>query len=118
MLRPFMLQGPEESLHHGVVITNVLRRISRELALRVAERQGHTLTDVGIGPASNYTSGRLMMVDGFTVTAADTEENQAEYPQNPKQKEGLGFPILRGVTLIDMRTGLQLDAEVGPGHRP
>ena len=54
------------------------------------------------------------MVDGFTVTAADTEENQAEYPQNPKQKDGLGFPILRGVTLIDMRTGLQLDAEVGP----
>jgi len=93
---------------------NVLRRISRELALRAAERQGQTPTDVGIGPASNYTGGRLIMVDGFTVTAADTEENQAEYPQNPKQKDGLGFPILRGVTLIDMRTGLQLDAEVGP----
>lgn len=36
---------------------NVLRRISRELALRAAERPGPTLTDVGIGPASNYTGG-------------------------------------------------------------
>jgi len=70
--------------------------------------------DAGIGPASEYAGGRLIMVDGFTVTAADTAENQAEYPQNPKQKEGLGFPILRGVLLICMRTGLLLDADVGP----
>ena len=47
------------------------------------------------------------------LTAADTEANQAEYPQNPAQKEGLGFPILRGVALICMRTGLLLDADVG-----
>jgi hypothetical protein len=54
------------------------------------------------------------MVDGFTVSAADTPENQAEYPQNPVQKPGLGFPILRGVALVCMRSGLLLDAEVGP----
>lgn len=70
--------------------------------------------DAGIGPASEYLLGRLIMVDGFTVTAADTPENQAEYPQNPVQKEGLGFPILRGVALVSMRSGLLLDAEVGP----
>ena len=70
--------------------------------------------DAGIGPASEYLLGRLIMVDGFTVTAADTPENQAEYPQNPVQKEGLGFPILRGVALVSMRSGMLLDAEVGP----
>jgi len=70
--------------------------------------------DAGLGPASEYAGGRLIMVDGFTVTAADTEDNQAEYPQNPVQKKGLGFPILRGVVLTCMRTGLLLDAEVGP----
>ena len=90
----------------------MLRRISGELAAK--DRSSQVPADVGIGPASNYHGGRFIMVDGFTVTAADTEENQAEYPQNPRQQEGLGFPILRGVTLIDMRTGLQLDAEVGP----
>jgi len=70
--------------------------------------------DAGIGPASEYTLGRLIMVDGFTVTAADTPENQAEYPQNSVQKKGLGFPILRGVALVCMRSGLLLDADVGP----
>jgi hypothetical protein len=58
--------------------------------------------------------GRMLLVDGFTVTAADTPENQEEYPQNPAQKKGLGFPILRGVSLTSMQTGLLIDAEIGP----
>ena len=100
----------------------VLRRISGEVATRAFEQLRQTVDgdgqsaprDAGIGPASEYAGGRLVIVDGFTVTAADTEENQAEYPQNPKQQEGLGFPILRGVVLICLRTGLLLDAQVGP----
>jgi hypothetical protein len=60
------------------------------------------------------TSGRVMLVDGFTVTAADTPENQEEFPQNPSQKEGLGFPIIRGVSLISMVTGLLVDLMLGP----
>ena len=28
--------------------------------------------------------------------------NQAEHPQNPAQKEGIGFPILRGASLISL----------------
>lgn len=59
-------------------------------------------------------SGRLIMVDGFTVVAADTPENQAEYPQNPAQKAGLGQPIMRAVVLTSMSTGLVIDAETGP----
>ena len=101
----------------------VLRKISGAVAARACEPASPTAQhdgrprpplDAGIGPASEYAGGRLIMVDGFTVTAADTAENQAEYPQNPKQKEGLGFPILRGVVLICMRSGLLLDADVGP----
>lgn len=99
----------------------VLRKISGAIAASACERHcptgesdGQPVRDAGIGPASEYAAGRLVIVDGFTVTAADTPENQAEYPQNPKQQEGLGFPILRGVVLICMRTGLLLDAEVGP----
>jgi hypothetical protein len=95
------------------ISSQVLRKISGAVAAPALE-QSCPLPDAGIGPASEYTGGRLVMVDGFTVTAADTPENQAEYPQNPKQKEGLGFPILRGVGLLCMRTGLLLDADVGP----
>lgn len=86
----------------------VLRRISFEIAKRAADGQAGPPADAGIGPASSYDGGRFVMVDGFTVTAADTSENQAEYPQNPRQKAGLGFPILRVVTLICMRSGLGL----------
>jgi hypothetical protein len=98
----------------------VLRKISGAVATHALneshDEKGATSfqADAGIGPVSQYHGGRLIMVDGFTVTAADTEANQAEYPQNPAQKEGLGFPILRGVALTCMRTGLLLDAEVGP----
>lgn len=60
------------------------------------------------------TSGRVLLFDGFTITAADTPENQEEFPQNPAQKEGLGFPIIRGVSLISMVTGLLVDLELGP----
>jgi hypothetical protein len=63
---------------------------------------------------SEPLTGRLLMVDGFTVTAADTPENQEEYPQNPAQQEGLGFPIIRGVSLISLTTGLLIGLELGP----
>ncbi len=55
-----------------------------------------------------------MMVDGFTVDVADTPENQQEYPQNPAQQDGLGFPILRCVSLISMATGMLVDLAIAP----
>ncbi|HQX48757.1 MAG TPA: hypothetical protein PLR25_02545 [Planctomycetaceae bacterium] len=55
--------------------------------------------------------GRVLLLDGFTCTADDTPKNQAEYPQNTAQKEGLGFPILRCVTLISLYTGLLFDVK-------
>ena len=58
--------------------------------------------------------GEIALVDGFTVTAADTAENQEAFPQNPAQKEGLGFPIIRGVSLISMVTGMLIDLVLGP----
>lgn len=63
---------------------------------------------------SRSTNGRILLVDGFTITAADTPENQRVYPQNPAQKPGLGFPILRCVSLISMTTGLLVDLVTGP----
>lgn len=63
---------------------------------------------------SRSTGGRILLVDGFTITAADTPENQRAYPQNPAQKPGLGFPVLRCVSLISMTTGLLVDLVSGP----
>jgi len=57
---------------------------------------------------------RVRLVDGTTVTLADTEENQAAYPQPTSQKAGLGFPIMRLVALLCLATGAVLDAATGP----
>ena len=70
--------------------------------------------DVVVDVQATPVSGRVLLFDGFTITAADTPENQNEFPQNPSQKEGLGFPIIRGVSLISMVTGLLVDLVLGP----
>jgi putative transposase len=46
------------------------------------------------------------LVDGTTVTAPDTPENQAAWPQPPTQQPGLGFPMIRLVVLLSLATAL------------
>lgn len=99
-----------------------VRDIARQLALsseEAFEQQNAASGETKAHPVleaieSQPTTGRILLVDGFTVTAADTPENQEEFPQNPAQKEGLGFPIIRCVSLISMVTGLLFDVMTGP----
>lgn len=50
--------------------------------------------------------GRIVeLVDGWTVTMADTAENQEQYPQIASQKPGCGFPIARMIGLFSLATG-------------
>lgn len=56
----------------------------------------------------------VRLVDGATVSLADTAENQAVYPQPSSQKAGLGFPICRLVGLICLGSGGVLNAATGP----
>ena len=88
--------------------------VERDTVLAEQEAAESLCPDVIANVKSVPVSCRILLVDGFTVTMADTPENQAEYPQNPAQKEGIGFPILRGVTLISMMTGMLFDCEIGP----
>lgn len=57
---------------------------------------------------------RVVIVDGSTVTMADTPENQAEFPQSRNQKAGLGFPIMRVVILLSLAVGTVLECALGP----
>jgi hypothetical protein len=56
----------------------------------------------------------VTLVDGTTFTAADTPENQAQYPQPDSQKPGLGFPMIRAVALISLAVGAVRDWAAGP----
>jgi hypothetical protein len=56
--------------------------------------------------AWRWKGHHVKLVDGTTVTMADTAENQEEYPQQSVQAEGLGFPIARVVVLLSLATGM------------
>ena len=59
--------------------------------------------------------GRVVkVVDGATITMADTRDNQQAYPQPRTQAPGVGFPIARIVVVFSLAVGVALDAAIGP----
>ena len=65
-------------------------------------------------PWWHWQGRRVRLVDGATVTLADTEENQEAYPQPSSQKPGLGFPQCRVVGLFCLGSGALLNAATAP----
>src|ERR1017187_10151189 len=83
--------------------------VIRRLTLRMAKGCEQA------APSQWLWHGRhVKLVDGTTVSMPDTEANQAEYPQNPVQEEGIGFPITRMVMLFSLATGMLCDIAMGP----
>ena len=101
-------------------VRDITRRIALEAELQVSHDDIDADSAVNLSPRvvdevrSQSSGGRVLLLDGFTITAADTPENQTEYPQNPAQEDGLGFPILRCVTLTSLFTGMLFDLACGP----
>lgn len=54
------------------------------------------------------------VIDGTTLTALDTAENQSMFPQQATQAEGVGFPIMRVVTVQSLATGMICDLAIAP----
>lgn len=66
-------------------------------------------------PADWLWKGRsVKLVDGTTVSLADSQDNQAHYPQHGNQTEGAGCPLARLVGVISLATGGILAAAIGP----
>jgi len=82
--------------------------------IRTLTRQTGGLVTDGAPDWWHWQQRRVRLADGATMTLADTEENQAKYPQPKSQKDGLGFPICRMVVLLCLATGVVLDAAIGP----
>ena len=60
-----------------------------------------------------FRGRNIYLIDGTTITMADTNSNQKEYPHTKTQKEGLGFPTCRIVAIISLTTGSIIDANIG-----
>ncbi len=70
-------------------------------------------SEAAIASKDLWCGHRVQVIDGSTVTAPDTAENQAAYPQQSVQKTGCGYPILRILALISLATGLLTTWAVG-----
>ncbi len=88
---------------------------------KLSEKVLRQLTiDVGQGcegklaEPSLWHGRHVYLVDGTTVSMPDTPENQQAYPQNPQQKQGLGFPIARVVVILSLASGMLSDMAIGP----
>ena len=66
-------------------------------------------------PREQYWCGRRVKVfDGTTVLLADSEANQAEYPQHGNQAQGCGFPLARVVVFFCLLTGAVVSTCIAP----
>jgi hypothetical protein len=79
--------------------------------MRTAGRQLHQREQ----PAAWLWKGRPVKVaDGTTVSMPDTPENQKAFPQQKRQKPGVGFPLARLVVVFSLAVGTVLDGILGP----
>jgi len=53
------------------------------------------------------------LVDGFTFTMPDTEDNQEAFPQLDSQVPGVGFPIARCCMVVSLATACICDMAIG-----
>lgn len=82
------------------MVTGMVRHTGRQIAAQAPDKW-------------RWYGRRVRLVDGTTVTLADTQANQATYPQQSGQKPGLGFPICRIVGVTCLSSGAVLDAAMG-----
>jgi len=55
----------------------------------------------------------VCVVDGSTVTAADTQKNQEQYPPPESQADGCGFPMVNIAAVFCLFTGALLNVTIG-----
>ena len=83
--------------------------VIRQLTLQVGRRLDETVPKDWL-----WQDRHVMLVDGTTMTMADTEENQKAFPQPTSQKPGLGFPMIRMVLLLSLATAAVTGMAYGP----
>lgn len=88
------------------------QRLPLEMVSGLTRYLGHQI-DQQLPDEWRWHGRRVRLIDGTTVTMPDTAENQAVYPQQRTQKEGLGFPICRLVGITCLASGALLNAAVG-----
>lgn len=61
-----------------------------------------------------WNDRKVVIMDGSTITMADSEKNQKKFPMHSNQTEGCGYPLARIVTVTSLESGAIKDLEIGP----
>ncbi|EAQ77970.1 IS4 family transposase [Blastopirellula marina] len=80
------------------------RRLPIALFQRLLAWTARKCDEAGLGDW-RYQGREVIIVDGTTVTMADTRANQTAFPQIENQKPGCGFPLARIVQVFSLATG-------------
>lgn len=88
-------------------------RLPEELFLQLLQRSAKTVQR-SEPEAWLWKERRVVLVDGCTTRAADTQANQAVFPQPSSQKPGLGFPQVRELVAVSLSSAVVLDVQIGP----
>ncbi len=86
--------------------------VPEDVCSQLVRQTGRELEDQA-PPTWLWEGRRVRVVDGTTITMADTPENQAAYPQRPDQAPGCGFPMARLVVVFSLAVGTVLEAVIG-----
>ena len=106
-------QGPRLSAEDGAYFRARSRLPEDQFAAALAATAG--AADRGVGAATTLQGRPLKLVDGSTITLADTAKNRADYPalQSPPPN----FPLLRIVGLFSLASAAVLAVACGSLHQ-
>jgi hypothetical protein len=82
-----------------------LRRLTVQTAGRLESQADSSWLFHGLHPK---------LIDGFTFTMPDTDDNQKQFPQQRTQRPGAGFPIARVCVVLSLATAAVQDMNIGP----
>jgi hypothetical protein len=82
-----------------------LRRLTVQTAGRLESQADRSWLFHGLHPK---------LIDGFTFTMPDTDDNQKQFPQQKTQRPGAGFPIARACVVLSLATAAVQDMNLGP----
>ncbi|PQO40127.1 IS4 family transposase [Blastopirellula marina] len=99
-----MAQGLPRSSGDTTSYCQARRRLPIALFERLLAWTARKCDEAGVGDW-RFQGREVVIVDGTTVTMADTRANQVAYPQIANQQPGCGFPLARIVHFFSLATG-------------
>lgn len=101
---------PPQTCPHNAAYCNARLRMSEPALQQLVRAVGGRLADASVRLPGQRP---IRVVDGSSVSLADTRANQAAYPQSALQRDHCGFPLLYLVALMDLASGALLDLATG-----